>query len=218
MRQNVYRFQKHGHTVAPDLFVSLAKENETVEGLQDKLKMVIDSAFPNVEGLLNTVQTLGLPVLVKGPEFQLKLSLLMLGAQPGFIPPTLRKYDLIVDTLKKYFPHKAHLDFTQGVLVVPKDGNQYTFLTYHLYHWTAFKHGLSGYDALAKSLYDRYVKRHGGKLHADMLEGLDINQVVRLRAAIRRDREAMEFVQTMLDGVFIPRNNAKLIEKGQAQA
>lgn len=218
MRQNVYRFQKHAHTVAPDLFVSLAKENETVEGLQDKLKTLIDSAFPDVEVLLSKVQTLGLPVLAKGPGFQLRLSLVMLGAQFGFIPPTLRKYDLIVDTLKKYFPHKAHLDFSQGVLVVPKDGYQYTFLTYHLYHWAVFKQGLPGYDAVAKSLYDRHVKRHGGKLHPDMLEGLAIDEVVRLRAAIRRDREALEFVQTMLDTVFIPRNNAKLIEKGQAQA
>lgn len=213
MQQNVY------HVVgSPDLFVSKAKEQELVAALQSEIKALIQACYPDVPMLADVIESEGLPVLQHGPDMQLKLMLLIVGAEPGFIAPTLPKYADFVKSLKKIFPHKAHLDFSNGVLLALDDMNHYTFLAYHFYHWMAYRRGFKGYQPEAQKLYTLFSRKFNGQLHPKLLENLSFEETDLLKIAIRRDKEALQFVRHLVHQVFIPGNNAKLLETGEAQA
>lgn len=205
-------------TTTPDLFVSTAKEKERVKTLQDEVKAIIQACYPELETLLATIESMGLPVISNGPEFQIKLSLMLVGGQPGFIPPTLPRYAEFVDAMKTYQPEKASMDFSNGLLLLTKNTRNFTFLAYQFYHALAFQNGLDGYQHTARKLYDVFNRKYGGQLHPKFLENLDQEETAQLRLAIRRDREALQFIRQILNEIFIPANNGKLLDSGNAQA
>ncbi len=219
MSQQFYSSQKQTGMTTPDLFVSTAKEKRIVQCLQAEVKEIIESCYPDTDALIAIIEDMGLPVITaKSSDFQLKLSIMVVGSHPGFIAPTLHKYETFIDALKKHMPTKAHLDFSKGVIIAFENKNLFTFLTYHFYHWMAYQQGLPGYEEKARKFYNTFNIKYNGRLHPDFLEKLDYDETSMLRMAIRRDKEALQFVKHLLDAVFIPLNNGKLLDKGQAQA
>lgn len=202
-----------------DLFISSAREQEVIQHLQEEMRTVVQGCYPDVDTLVREIEASGLPVITEGPPLQLKLSMILIGAEPGFIPPTLPRYPEFVESLKKYLPaEKACQDFSSGVLIALRDHGHYPFLAYHFYHWRAFKTGLEGYHPQARRLYGSFTKKSSGQAQLRFLEKLDGEESLLLRGAIRRDKEAFQFVRQMLNEVFIPMNSARLIETGRAQA
>jgi hypothetical protein len=218
MKQQKPSVAKQSGMADPDLFVSTAKEKEQVEQIQKTAKAVILECFPDTKRLAQKAESLGVPVLHHEAAFQLKLSLLLLGTQPGFISPLLPRYNELVDTLKKFVPENAHCNFSNGVILLLKDTHNFTWLAYQFYHWLGFQSGLGGYQHEAQKLYETFNRKYHGKLNPQFLECLNTEQAVLLRLAIRRDREALQFIRHVMHEVFVPLNNAKLLEKGEAQA
>jgi hypothetical protein len=140
------------------------------------------------------------------------------GAEPGLILPTLAKYEDLVIFLKRHCPEKADADFAKGFIVLFKDCSQYSVVAYQFYHWLAYQAGLPGYDPMAQKLYDIFNKRYNSQLNPKFLDSLGLQETGLLKAAIRRDREALQFTREVLRDIVIPANNAKLLDKGQAQA
>jgi len=218
MKQRKASTAKQKGMAHPDLFVSTAKEKEVVEQIQKTAKTVIVECFPDTKRLSERAESMGIPVLQPEAGFHLKLSLLLLGAQPGFIAPSLPRYTELVDTLKKFVPEKTDYDFSNGVILLLKDTHNFTWLCYQFYHWLAFQSGLGGYQHEAQKLYNTFNRKFHGKLNPRFLEGLNVDQAVLLRLAIRRDKEAMQFIRHLMHEVFVPLNNGKLLDKGEAQA
>jgi hypothetical protein len=212
------KLKQSGSSAAPDLFISSAKEKDVVQQLQAHVKSVIKASYPDVEALIQAIEATGLPVISKVPALQCKFSLMLIGEQPGFIMSSANKYEDFIKALVKHVPEKAYMDYSEGVLVTLKDGLHYAFLTYHFYHWMAYKHGLEGYDPVGRKLFETFNRKYHGQLHPKFLEKLNYQEAGLLKMAIRRDREALQFVRHILHEVFIPANNGKLLDKGEAQA
>lgn len=204
--------------VAPDLFVSMAREKEIVQQIQAEVKAIIQDCYPDVDALIARIEEKGLPVLASLPELQAKFALTLIGEQPGFIPPEAYKYEEFIHSMTRHARNKAHQDYSRGVIIALKDCRHFAFLTYHFYHWMAYRAGLEGYDVRGRKLFDTFNRKYQGQLHPKFLEKLDYTQTYLLKMAVRRDKEAMQFVRHVLHEVFIPKNNAKLLESGEAQA
>lgn len=202
----------------PDIFVARAQEQEKIQAIQKSLKLIIQDSYPNLNMLIRKIESNGLPVIIKGPQIQLKLAMMVVGAQLGFISPDLPKYNEFVEHVKRYLPEKSGMDFSNGMLIALKDNDHFPFVAYHFYHALAFQNSLAGYEYRARQLYSIFVKKYHSKLDPKFMDGLDKEETDMLKMAIRRDKEALQFLRHLLHEVFIPVNNSKLIEKGQAQA
>ncbi len=202
----------------PDLFVSVGKDQQQVREIQKTVRKIIQDSYPEIELLRISIEDLGIPVIHQGPEMQIKLSAMMVGAQPGFVPPTLTKYDDFIKSICKYCPARADMDFSGGLLLVLREDYHFASLAYHFYHAMAYRAGLQGYQDKALKLYATFNRKYNSQLNPQFLEKLDLEESTLLKLAIRRDREALQFVRHILNEVYIPVNNARLIEKGKAQA
>ena len=201
-----------------DVFVSQARDEDTVAVIQNKIKTLVAETYPEQENLVAAIEANGIPVVTDGPQLQLQLMLMVLGIQPGFVSPTFKRYDKLVSTLKSIFPEKAHMRFNKGLIICTKDTYHYAFLTYHFHHALSFEHRLDGYQDEAQTLYHQFINEFGGSIYGGFFETLSLKEARMLKLAIRREREALSFIRSVMHEVFVPINNGKLFSGGQAQA
>ena len=209
---------EHSEDTTPDLFVSNAKENGRVQELQARVQAIVKECFPDPDTLIEAIEATGLPVIAHGPEFQLKMAMMLVGVRPGYISPSHNRYSEFIETVVKLIPNKADTDFSKGVLLVLKENFQFAPLAYEFYHWMAFQEGLPGYNDTARSLYQVMNQKHQGQLNEKFLDTLGLEETLMLKAAIRRDKEAFQFIRRLLHEVFVPLNNGKRLDSGEAQA
>ena len=67
--------------------------------------------------------------------------------------------------------------------------NKYYFI-YHLYNWYAFKHNIIGVDAETQQLLNKYLFNSSD----EDIKKLQLNEIYRLKDAIKQDKSAIEFV------------------------
>lgn len=209
------------HPVAgdlPDVFVSHAREDEKVQYIQSEVQAVVKACFPHVGAFTREIETLGLPIITASSDLQVKLALLVTGSNAGLIFPDTEKYDKLVQHLRKHFPEKENCDYTHGVMILYKDSVQFSILAYELYHWFSWRNGLKGYTRRSRELYEVFNQKHQSQLPSSFLDKLSSSDTQALKLAIRRDREALQFLRQLMDEVFIPGNNARMLEDGEAQA
>jgi hypothetical protein len=174
--------------------------------------------YPSIEGTIQAIQEQGLPVFMVGYQFHLRALMLLADVETGFISPNIEHYGQLIETLKKYFPERSNLDFSQGLILLNDNSNNILFLIMSMYHWQACKHGLAGYCTESSKLYRIYIRKHKGQLPPQFLNALDVIQLTALRAQLKRQDEAIRFLKETVDSVLVPKNNAKKLSQGRAQA
>ncbi len=218
MRQSFNQQPRFAAMAAPDLFISSARERDSIQQVQDEVKEFISDVYPDTDQLVEKIEASGIPVITKTPEMQLKFSMMLVGVQLGFVAPNIPKYDLFVENLKKYLPEKAHMDFSKGMIIVFKDNYEFSYVTYQFYQWSTYHRGLPGFEPQARKLFEIFARKYNYVMQPKFLESLDAEETALLRQAIRREKEAVAFIRHLLHEVFIPANNARLLESGDAQA
>lgn len=211
-------FEKPNLGMAPDLFTSMAKEQARVGVLQEQLLGIAKGTFPNYEMLLDHLADSGVPVLYDLPEVQMTMILKLLGLEAGFIAPTSEHYHHLVQFFKKHLKGSTDEDFSQGLILLLKTDKHYAALFHAFYHWCAFHAGLPGYDSVGRKLYYAFNHKHQSQLNPKFLNNLSAEQTDALKMAIRRDKEALQFMRKLMHEVIVPGNNSKLIEGGTARA
>ena len=201
-----------------DVFVSQARDEDTVSLIQQKMKTLVSETYPNQETLVQGIEAHGIPVVTDGPQLQLQLMLMVLGIQAGFVSPTFKRYDKLVSTLKSIFPEKAKMRFDKGLIICTKDTYHYAFLTYHYHHALSFEHRLDGYQDEAQTLYRQFINELGGSIYGGCFETLSLKEARMLKLAIRRGREALSYIRSIMHEVFVPINNVRLFQDGNGKA
>ena len=209
-------FNGNGHN--NDVFVSQARDEDTVAMIQTKIKNLVAETYPAQENLVAMIESHGIPVVTDGPQLQLQLMLMVLGIQAGFVSPTFKRYEKLVNTLKSIFPEKAKMNFSKGLIICTKDTYHYAFLTYHFHHALSFEHRLDGYQDEAQTLYHQFINEFGGSIYGGFFDTLSVKEARMLKLAIRREREALSFIRSIMHEVFVPINNGRLFSGGTAQA
>jgi hypothetical protein len=199
----------------PDLFVSRSKELELLAQVETLIKPLIQEHYPDTSLLVAYLRSQGVAVFNAGNEFHVKWALKLYGHRVGFIAPGTDFYEPLTKTLLKQMPSEMHADLSQGIVVLLKNTDHFSTMVYCIHHWACYHAGLSGYDSHSRKMFSKYnqikLEREAAFINKLKQPHLDY-----LQAAIRRERETIEFMQRMIHEIYVPYNNGKLIETGQA--
>jgi len=203
----------------PDLFMSGQKERQVSRAIYAQIKAIAEECFPDNQAFTNCIEALGVPVIVKAQSrYRLKLCMKLAGMELGYNSPLLKNYSKFIQVLKSFCPYQAHMDFSAGVILILDEGNYFPFLIGQLYHALAYQAGLPGYDDRALKLYRTFERRYRCQLNPKFLSKLSLDDKLQLRFAVRREKESINLIETSVMEIFVPKNNAKLLESGEAQA
>ena len=114
----------------------------------------------------------------------------LLGYEEGFIPKHSGIKALILNiVISKALKEKINFStkMQDTFLICSKDLSLY-FLAYNFHHWLSYKNNLPGYDFQTLCLFRRTMNTDSN------LSVLDINQILSIKDAIDRDKQALDFV------------------------
>lgn len=219
IKSSAYRPQRDDDDMGMDLVVFHGKDNKLVRDLQQEVMDFMAPLYPDKEALKQAYRDKGLPIIEGGPVFQMKLALKVVSAHEGIVMPTLKRYDELVDTLHKFYPETRGLNLRRGVLIIlSRPFDDYAYLAYQLYHWECYLKGLEGYSHEATQIYKTFSYKHKCQIESGFIQKLDYDEMYQLKCAVRRDREALQFLDKIIHEVIIPKNNARHFIDGQANA
>lgn len=113
-----------------------------------------------------------------------------LGYEDGFIPKhTSIKAFILNFAISRVTKEKPDFSMTlkDTFLICRKDLSLY-FLAYQFHHWLSYKNNLPGYDYETLCLFRTTMNTNAN------LSVLDINQILSIKDAIDRDKQALDFV------------------------
>lgn len=202
-----------------DLVVFHGKDNQKVTQLQTAMIKHMQAHYPDKNRIKAAYQEKGLPIIQGGNVFQMKLCLKIVGASEGLVLPSLKRYKDLVKTIKEHYPEAAQMNFSKGVLIILNDAfDDFGYIAYQCYHWECYHKGLEGYSHQANQLYKIFSQRYKCEVDPAFVSRLDYNELYQLKLAIRRDREALQFIERLAHEVIIPTNNGKQVADGHANA
>lgn len=114
-----------------------------------------------------------------------------LGYEEGFIPKHSGIKAFILNfAIQKVKKEKLNFSATlpDTFLICKKDLSLY-FLAYNLHHWISYKNNLPGYDYKTLCIFKSTLSNANSNLSV-----LNINQILSIKDAIDRDKQALDFV------------------------
>jgi hypothetical protein len=218
MRQNLRRVARrssflrgdaHAYTeggTAPDGFHFRGKARATTQEIAQEAETLLRASDLCPNALLQNIQNAGFPVVeVKGWLAEV-CTLVLFGRNPGFIQPCPQGLRLLawlgfLGWISRKQQHQAsHSGF---FLVTPKAVN-IGVLAHQLHHALAFRANLPGYQATQRKHYQAFWQQATKKARHQQVDALSLESLQGLREAIRRDREALEFLLKMTNEFIVP--------------
>ena len=159
-------------------FDSIAETQQSQ--MEDELELIIKTCNHNPIEILEYIAKHNTKIYDL-PSFLLKVIKL----NTGFIYPQkgIKALYLGLITQKK-------IKFkTDAMFIINKNKiDDYLFM-YHLYNWYTYRHGIQGIDADSQKLLNSYLNSNDDKLNK-----LNLNEMIRLKDAIKQDKNAIDFV------------------------
>lgn len=157
---------------------------------EEKITAVKQRAFELVNiynksslGLLNYIEERGYKVIKNSYA---KKILKLIEEKPGFIPEAKGIKALILNVVSG-----SELSLTSKPLfILEKDTIQITDILHDFYLWLAMDMGLPGFEPDTRKIFIKYFI----KGEDSTLSKIQINQMLMLKQAVSRDKEAIEFV------------------------
>lgn len=175
--------------------------------IKNTLKKLIKKHRHQPEGLLDEIEALNTPVILleglqgQGLSALLSLVLPIASLQYGFIAPS--PDNTIFSILCNQFLPKAKQQaaLQNGLFLLNKKQISLSYMIHQLYHWQAFKNGLTGYQPDALQAYQKFWNGHQGKIDAQVLQWTP-ETLTNLRQAINREMEALNLLSEFAESQF----------------
>jgi len=185
---NMNRTKKLFFTGHEELSIS-ANSNAKEQKVSEAAYNILQKYKNQPKMVLKFMETKGTKIIL-APA--LSVFLKILGYEEGFIPKHTGFKAFILNVAISLVQQEA-LDFSASVpdlfIVCKKDLSLY-FLAYQFHHWLSYKHKLPGYDNTTLSLFRSTFNNSNANMNV-----LNINQILALKDAIDRDKQAVEFVR-----------------------
>ena len=160
-----------------------ASAEQKIEAVKARAFELVSLYNKSTLGLLGYVEERGYNVYQN--SYATKL-LNIISEKPGFIPAAKGGKALYINMLTG-----AHLSFTsQSCFILEQKDLDITEFLHEFYLWLAMDMGLPGFEAEARKLFIRYFVKGEDTL----LKKIQVNQMLMLKQAVSRDKEAIEFV------------------------
>lgn len=172
--------------------------------MEEELSLILKSANYNPTEVLEYIKKHETQVFyIENPK-----QLYSIGENEGFLYPQKGLKALYLALLtKKEFSFK-----TDAMFVLSKgEINKYYFL-YHFYNWYAFKHGVCGLDAESQTLLKKFLFDSS----EDDFNKLQLNDIYKLKDAIKQDKSAIEFVIKLCKELDSSKNALEKVKDGGA--
>ena len=163
------------------------KSEETTQVAKEILKKYIKEP----EKLFKFIESKGTKIIVAR---NIEKVLMLLHEEEGFITP-LRGFkalflSIMINILSK---NKIPISFKTTEMFVMRNMNLNIYsLAHQFHHWLAYKKKLPGYEEETMSVFKNIWQLD---LHPAKIKALSINEILSLKNAIDRDKEAIEFVE-----------------------
>ena len=184
---NANRSKKLFFTGHEQLVISCAS-NSIADKVSQTAYNVLEKYKDKPHLILKFIQCKGTKTIL-APELLPILKLL--GYDEGFIPAH-KGLKATILRLTINAATKEKIDINAGLpdlfICCKKDISLY-FLAYHFHHWLAYQYNLPGYDTNTMNLFRSTFNTNAN------ISLLSINQILSLKDAIDREKQALDFVQ-----------------------
>jgi len=211
----------------PDTFNFISETRKQVTEVATVARDAIKAHCTEPAQLANFIESHQTPVFVLNHALLGNMALFSLGFEIGFIPPAEgRRYKMLKQLLltqaKRLGPHPAgdfalDNDLPHGVIVLTTPLCTLGYMSHQLHHWLAFRSGMQGYCDRAQKLYKQFWQKQKGQLGQEVYK-MSTEDILALKAAINRDMEALQFLRSITDEVFIPAQQARRLSNGSTSA
>ena len=150
--------------------------------MESELELILKNSDYETDKILEYIKNQGTQIFyINNPDY-----LHSIGENEGFIYPQKGAKALYLSFLTKQKPSFN----TSEMFIIPSgELNKYYFV-YHLYNWYAFKHGIAGIDSESQDLLNKYLF----DASEEDFKKLQLNDIYKLKDAIKQDKSAIEFV------------------------
>lgn len=160
-----------------------AQAEEKITAVKQRAFELINIYNKSSLGLLNYIEERGYKVIKNTHSRKI---LKLIEEKPGFIPEAKGIKALILNIISG-----TNLSLTSKPLfILEKDPIQVTDILHDFYLWLAMDMGLPGFEAETRKIFIKYFI----KGEDSTLSKIQINQMLMLKQAVSRDKEAIEFV------------------------
>ena len=159
---------------------SLAETERTQ--MEAEIELILKNSNYETEKVLDYIKNQATKIFyIDKPEY-----LHSIGENEGFIYPQkgTKALYLAIITGQKAALH------TPEMFILPKGELNKFYFVYHFYNWYAFKHGIEGIDSESQDLLNKYLFNASD----EDFKKLQLNDIYRLKDAIKQDKSAIEFV------------------------
>ena len=183
---NKHRTKKLFFTGHEQLSIT-SKANQTEDEVSKTAYNILNKYKDQPSLILEYIKSNGTNIIANKSLFPI---IKFLGYEEGFIPKHKSIKAFILNIfISKANKEKIKLSMTldDTFLICRKDLSLY-FLAYQFHHWLSYKNNLPGYDYETLCLFRSTMNTNAN------LSVLNINQILSIKDAIDRDKQALDFV------------------------
>ena len=177
------------HINASETLTITSETNKILDTITSEVINIVKTCETDPKKLLDFVQDLGTPVYrIKKADKILK----RIKEEEGFITPISGLKAFYLNFFTALLSEKRlKFSFKPEAMFVLKDAEpSIYFILHQFYLWYGYTKGLPGYDEKSRSL----LKAHIDVMSESDVNGMSVEEIIGLKEAIARDREAAEFV------------------------
>lgn len=177
------------HINASETLTITSETNKILDTITSEVINIVKTCETDPKKLLDFVQNHGTPVYkIKNADKLLK----RIKEEEGFISPISGLKAFYLNFFTALLSKKRlKFSFKSEAMFVLKDAEpSIYFILHQFYLWYGYTKGLPGYDEKSRSL----LKAHIDVMSESDVNGMSVEEIIGLKEAIARDREAAEFV------------------------
>lgn len=177
------------HINASETLTITSETNKILDTITSEVINIVKTCETDPKKLLDFVQDHGTPVYrIKKADKILK----RIKEEEGFITPISGLKAFYLNFFTALLSEKRlKFSFKPEAMFVLKDAEpSIYFILHQFYLWYGYTKGLPGYDEKSRSL----LKAHIDVMSESDVNGMSVEEIIGLKEAIARDREAAEFV------------------------
>lgn len=177
------------HINASETLTITSDTNKILDTITSEVINIVKTCETDPKKLLDFVQDHGTPVYrIKNADKILK----RIKEEEGFISPISGLKAFYLNFFTALLSEKRlKFSFKPEAMFVLKDAEpSIYFILHQFYLWYGYTKGLPGYDEKSRSL----LKAHIDVMSESDVNGMSVEEIIGLKEAIARDREAAEFV------------------------
>lgn len=199
------KFLGKNYHMANGATLTIKNSKENKEKIDSNIEKIAKKYIKNPNELFEYIKSKGTPVYLH--KYANKL-LSLIGEKEGFIYPKKGIKAIYLNMLL----NKKISSKTDEMFVLRSYNTVECVLLYQFYNWYCFKNKLTGYETKTQDYYKNVFKICSS---TELLDNLSFEELMSLKSAVRRDIEAIEFVEKYMTENKIAKKKLENLKTGK---